>query len=247
MKSKNILILWFIFSVVFIISCEKESADVSEITNYPVFTMTGASEILHPLGTAFTDPGVTAKEGGAIIPVTVDVNGVYSSYSNTTVDGTLANKYEIEYSAINKQGLPGSVMRTVYVAGTGDLVNSIEGLYTSTVSRNGATPAAQYTEMQYVMIWKTGANTYQISDCIGGYYDIGRAYGAGYMASGMTITATDIPTNSFTFGSGVGVGAFGGLCEMNYMTVDAANKTIEFKSTWDSGYNFVVTLKQIAI
>ena len=97
------------------------------------------------------------------------------------------------------------------------------------------------------MIWKTGADTYEISDAIGGYYAIGRAYGNDYMATGMSITANDISANDFTFGSPIGVGAFGGALTMDNMSVDAGAKTIDFQSSWDAGYKFVVTLTQVSL
>ena len=49
-----------------------------------------------------------------------------------------ADIYVETTSAVNQDGYAGEVVRTFWVACTGDLVNSIEGLYTSTVIRNGA-------------------------------------------------------------------------------------------------------------
>ncbi|MCE5347187.1 MAG: DUF5012 domain-containing protein [Bacteroidales bacterium] len=245
-KIYNILIL--ILLVAFISSCEKEltSEGVSRITYFPEMTMTGADVIFLPLGTAYTELGVTATEKGNQINITTSTSGIYHSYSGNTVDANAANKYVLKYTATNSDGFSAFLERVVYVAKTGDLVNSIEGLYTSTVVRNGAS-GAQYTNMKYVMIWKTGTNTYQISDGIGGYYDLGRNYGSTYMASGGIVTANNIAANDFTFGPGFPAGAFGGVVTLTSMSVDAAAKTVTFKSTWDSGYNFVVTLKQVQI
>lgn len=243
----NILIL--ISLVAFVSSCEREltSEGVSKITYYAEMNMTGDQVILLPLNATFTDPGVTATEKGNPINVVQSVSGIFHSYSGNTVDMTTANEYEIKYTATNSDGFSANLYRNVYVAKTGDLVNSIEGLYKSTVKRNGV-GGAQYTNMEYVMIWKTGANTYQISDGIGGYYDIGRGYGSGYMAPGGTVTAVNIPTNNFTFGPNFSVGTFGGVAKLTAMTVNAVARTVTFTSTWDGGpYTFVVTLTQVQL
>lgn len=239
------LILIVVFALGFTFGCEKESKDISSVTDYPVFTMTGNTTIIHQLGTAFVEPGVVAMEGTTPIDVSTSVEGYFTGYSGQTVETNKSDKYQITYSAENKDGFSGSVGRTVWVVNNGDLTTSIEGLYLATVTRNGSL-TAQYTDMKYVIIWKNSANEYQISDCIGGYYDIGRAYGPNYVASGMTITANDITANNFSFGAAVPVGAFGGSCTMDFMTVDAANKTIQFQSTWSSGYTFVVDLEQVS-
>jgi hypothetical protein len=134
---------------------------------------------------------------------------------------------------------------------SGNLVDNIEGLYTSTVVRTAIASGVkltgpQYTNMKYVLISKSG-DKYLLSDAIGGWYEFGRALGVGYRNPGMTITAIDIATNNFTFGSPATVGGFGGTVTMKSMTVDAATKTIVFTSDWTSGYSFLVTLKQVQL
>jgi len=209
----------------------------------------GDAEILLPLGSSFTDPGAVALAGTTNLPVTTTVQGIYAAYSGSAIDPTKGNRYDITYSAANSDGFIANASRTVYVAKTGDLVNSVEGLYTSTVVRNSVV-SAQYADMQYVLIWKISDNTYGISDGIGGYYAIGRGYGDGYIAAGGTITANNIATNDFTFGSGCVVGTFGGGVKFSLLTVDAAAKTLTLKTSWDSGtaiYSFVITLKQVQL
>ena len=235
------------FSVAFLLgACDKEksSEGVSRVTEYPVFEVMGDEVMFHPEGTAFVDPGVSATEGGAELDVEESAVGVFKGYSGTDVDGNVADHYIKSYSAENKDGFAGTATRDVWVATTGDLVSSIEGVYTSTVVRNGSA-SAQYTDMQYILIWKNSDGTYSISDGIGGYYDIGRAYGYAYAASGVVITATDIPNNVFSFNNPFGVGAFGGAANMKDMMVDPGAGTITFTTDWDAGYTFEVTLTQV--
>ena len=244
-KLKYIFQFIAIVTIVFATSCKKESEGISKITYYADFKMAGQPVVYITDGTPFTDPGVTATENGASLPVTTTIAGDYFSYTGTTVDVTSNNRYLITYTATNKDGFPGSVSREVYVVKTGDMVTSLEGIYSSTVVRNGVV-SAQYANMEYVMIRKTGANTYELSDGIGGYYDIGRKYGAGYRAQPATFTANDIPTSNFTFGPSFGVGSFGGVANIMSMTVDATAKTITFQTDWDAGpYTFIVTLTQV--
>jgi hypothetical protein len=82
-----------------------------------------------------------------------------------------------------------------------------------------------------------------MSDGIGGYYAIGRAYGNDYAAP-MDIIANDIPTNNFTIPNYT-VGTFGGVVDNTEFTVNAEAGTIHFVSDWDSGYTFDVTLEQV--
>lgn len=225
-------------------SCEKKYDEFYRITYFPEFVMSGSEVVFHTFGTSFTDPGIKATEGGQEIPVTTVISGDF--FGASSFDANTADRYLYTYTATNSDGFDASTSRLVYNVKTGDMVNSIEGLYTSTIVRNGVV-SAQYRDLKYVLIAKSG-NSYKISDAIGGYYDIGRAYGAGYRASGMTITAKNIAANDFSFAPAtIGVGAFGGSLVMDYMKVDAAAKTIEFQSIWDAGYTFKVTLKQVQL
>jgi hypothetical protein len=248
MKKIKLILAFVALSSLLFTACEKTTDNLSKVTNFPTFTMAGDEFILHPLGTPFTDPGVTATEGGKNIPVTVEVNGAYTGYSEATLDPSIADDYTISYTAKNSDGFKVSITRRVIVAKTGDLTTSIEGLYTSSVKRNGAT-SAQYQDMEYILIWKTsdaGGKTYELSDGVGGYYNIGRGYGLNYLASGAKVIANNIPANDFTF-SPYSIGTFGGVVTMTAMTVDAGTKTINFLCDWvtSSTYNFDITLTQV--
>jgi hypothetical protein len=243
MKNINMKPLFLLsLLAVCVVGCKDDAESISRVTNYPDFTMNGDAFIIHQLGDAFTDPGVTATEAGKDIEVTSSASGTYQGGSS--LDVNTADEYHITYSATNKDGFAGSVGRTVIVANNGDMTTSIEGLYTSTVVRNGSS-SAQYTDMAYVMIWKNTDGTYELSDGIGGYYNMGRGYGTNYVAPGMIVTANDIATNDFTI-TDFGVKTFGGACTTAGFTVDAAAKTINFITTWDVGYDFDVTLTQVA-
>ena len=224
---------------------EPEVSNVSRITYFPEFQFEGGDFTLLPCNSDYTIPPIKAYENGVELPTTTTVEGILGTVPS--VDLTKADNYIETTSAINQDGYPGSVVRNYWIACTGDLVSSIEGLYVSDVVRNAAVNP-QYFNMKYVLIRKVGENQYEISDAIGGYYDIGRLYGAGYRATGAIITANDIPSNNFSFSGPVGVGAFGGTVVIKSMEVDAAAKTIHFISDWYSnGFVFDVTLTQVAL
>lgn len=223
---------------------DPEVSNISKVTFFPTFEYEGGDFAIVPCNTSYTLQPVVATENGVELPTTTTVTGTFTGA--TTFDISVPDKYVITTTAINADGFPGSVTRTIWVVCTGDLVNSLEGLYTSTVVRNGAS-SAQYTDMKYVLITKVGPDQYLLSDAIGGYYAIGRAYGDAYLASGMVITANDIPSNDFSFSGPIGVGAFGGSLTMVTMTVDPVAKTIYFESDWDQGFYFAVTLTQVQI
>ena len=242
MKSLKSVLFLLSFGIT-LVSCtkEKNSEGVSRQTDYPNFTVNGSSEMFVTKGSTYTEPGVTATEGGSSIDVTSAASGNYRGGS--TLDVNVDDHYVVTYSATNKDGFSGSVTRDVYVANTGDLTTSIEGLYTATVVRDGVV-SPQYQDMKYVLIWKNSDGTYELSDGIGGYYAFGRGYGLGYIGAGAKVTANDISANDFSY-EDFSVNTFGGTVTMSNMTVDAANKTINFASTWSFGYVFDVTLTQV--
>jgi hypothetical protein len=92
-------------------SCKKDPVNTedrvggSRVTRFPTFTLNGTAYQSIVVGTTFTDPGATAKEGDT--PLTVTTSG--------TVDATAVGVYTITYSATNKDGFPGTATRTVAV------------------------------------------------------------------------------------------------------------------------------------
>lgn len=94
-----------VFALLFA-SCEKDETEgVSTETTYATFTMNGDRYVSIVKGETFTDPGVTAKEGETDLEVT----------TSGTVNASTPGVYDIVYSAVNKDGFPGSVTRTVAV------------------------------------------------------------------------------------------------------------------------------------
>jgi hypothetical protein len=239
------VILSLLFISTFLVSCDENStADVSKVTNYPEFTLLGDEIVYVQKGSAYTDAGVIVTEGGVEIPYQTTIVGDFRG--GTSIDTDVVDIYRVIYSAQNQDGFSGSIARTVIVYEDSDLTTSIAGLYRSTVVRNGAA-SAQYTDMEYVLVWKNTNGTYSMSDGIGGYYAIGRAYGVGYAAGPVTITANDISTNSFAPIPSFSVGTFGGTAVMSGLTANPSDNTLSFSTEWDAGYTFVVTMTKVVL
>lgn len=91
--------------VLFLSSCEKDTEGLSKETAFANFEMTGDPIMFIKPGATFTDPGVTATENGAALEVK----------RTGTVNTSVAGVYQIDYSAVNSDGYPGTTSRQVVV------------------------------------------------------------------------------------------------------------------------------------
>jgi hypothetical protein len=112
MKSK--IIHFFSLALVLMVfgSCHKDNiisndkqVGISRITYFADLTLLGNQYMSVVKGQAFTDPGATATQSGK--PLTVTVGG--------SVNTTAVGIYVLTYSAVNSDGFPASVTRTVAV------------------------------------------------------------------------------------------------------------------------------------
>ena len=245
---KKIYIFLLLTSGLFFSACvlEDTTGDVSRVTIFPTITLNGSELLFVTMGDTYADEGAVSTVGETEIETTTTyTDGLYAGSAG--VDTSKADKYFVQYSAENEDGFSGSALRTVWVVPpTGDLVTSIEGLYTIDVQRAPTfTPSAQYDDLEYVFIWKISANTYGISGAIGGYYDLGRGYGPAYAATGATIIANDIAANDFSY-TGAFINGFGLAIDISAFTVDAAEQSITYTGSGSFGNGtFKVQLTQV--
>lgn len=151
---KRYLLILIFFALVLASCTKEESENLSTETEFALFTMKGNKFTSVVKGSAYTEAGVTAKEGDKELEVkisgAVDVNNV--------------GVYDIVYSAVNQDGFPGSVTRTVavlpgpeqsnvdisgtynYVAtpGTSTITKLAPGLYQTSTVWNPTTPVSAY-------------------------------------------------------------------------------------------------------
>lgn len=247
---KNLKIAGITMLLFTLFSCSLEPEIHSTVTNYPIMTLKGDALVFVPLGSTYNDPGISAKEGGVEISYTSTAEGYYRH--GKTLDTNIADEYIQTYKATNKDGFSNTITRKVVVYKNGDLVNSIEGIYTSTVTRNGSfLPASQGSSvnMKYIYIFKNTDGTFEISDAFGGWYALGRAIADSHTPFG-TMKATSIPGNLWTFpGNPLTNLYFGGVANLTAVTTDAATKKVVVTCDWvappSTPYKFISTLTQI--
>ncbi|WP_129583019.1 hypothetical protein [Flavobacterium cyanobacteriorum] len=166
------------------------------------------------------------------------------------LDTNVSDIYTQEFTATNQEGFSRTLIREVIVAETGDLTNSIAGLYRSTVFRNGVqgNPASAYTNIEYILIWENEDGTYGISDAFGGWYLFGRAI-PGSETPGGIIIANNIPANDFDFPATLSNSYFGGEAQITQMTVNPADNSIDLTTVWQADvsttYTFDIHLEQV--
>jgi len=252
MKIINKIIKPVVLGLIITLSaCSPEEEISSKVTYYPQIDLIGLDTVFVEEGEPYTELGAVATIDGQEVPYTVTYTGRYRGNVYTgNLDTAVSDIYTATYAAENADGFFGTNTRQVIVAKTGDLVNSIAGLYTSTVFRNGAqgSPASAYTDIEYILIWENTDGSYGISDAFGGWYLFGRAI-ADSETPGTVIVANNIPANDFSFPGTQTNTYFGGTSEMVSMEVDPVAKTIDFVTEWlappSTNYVFAVHLDQV--
>jgi hypothetical protein len=130
---KKFIPLFYSLLTVLFVACNKDEihntddkVGISRVTHFPVLTLNGDRYMTLEAGGTFTDPGIVATEGGATIPYTTEGS------VNTGEVGV----YDITYTAVNKDGFPASLTRTVVVYSTDPsaATNDLSGTYVRTLN-----------------------------------------------------------------------------------------------------------------
>lgn len=193
-KFKYSLIL---ISALIFFSCEKETEGISRVTYYVDLTLKGNPVEFTRLGGLYDEPGWTAIQEGEDVSGDVKVSG--------SVDTNKAGLYNITYSAVNVDGFAKNVTRKVVVYDpTPSPLES--GLYKVSKSSNrtsfgsgpGSAGSSEFSSEPTILIYQVSPGKFYTSDFIGGYYEVGRGYGATYAMTGnfllnddLTITLVD--------------------------------------------------------
>jgi hypothetical protein len=246
---KNYILLIGVLVCLGAVSCEEyeNSATPSEITYLPLIELEGEEKIeLNCNASGFTDPGANAFEQGEPINVETNVVGTYFKSENIN----MPDRYQIRYSAVNEDGIPGLKVREVIwpACNSKDMSEGLEGMYTASVFRthtSGATVDYSNEEFGPFYVVDLGDGKYGFSDVIGGFYEHGYGYGPAYAGTGFVIQANNIATNNFEVVQTNGVGAFGGEITVTDFKVDPIAETISWTAVWSFGYEFDVVLEQI--
>ena len=207
-------------------SCDKKTEDISTITYFVNIELNGDALVFHEKGTPWVDPGFSATEGDDDVTANVVV---------TTPSMNELGYYEITYSATNSDGYAGHVTRNVVVYDGNLSTTDISGEYTSDVVRNSSESYAGNP----VVISKTPVDgVYEISDWIGGFYNIGRGYGAGYAFHGYfqmkSDTEFDIISSTNPWNAP--------LDSVENMVYNPTDNTITYTAKWLGKYNYDISL-----
>jgi len=128
---KKFIPLFYSLLAVLFVACNKDKihntedqVGISRVTHFPVLTLNGDRYMTIEEGGTFTDPGIIATEGGA--PITYTTDG--------SVNTGEVGVYDLTYTAVNKDGFPASLTRTVVIYSTESsaAANDLSGTYIRT-------------------------------------------------------------------------------------------------------------------
>ena len=194
-------------------ACSKEeSMGVSTVTTYATMTLNGQAEIFWPLNTPFVDPGCVAKEGSTDIS---------SKITSTVGDVNVAKggNYTVEYKVLNGDGFAATATRLIHVY---DATAPLNGYYQSKIKRSNNGVIGNRGPYS-ILVFGVGSGNYYIGSLLGGWYNIGSAYGPAYAGAGVIKLNAD---NTFTIVSADKL-AWGYPCLFTApSTYDAATKTL---------------------
>ena len=213
-------------------SCNDDNDELtdSKITYYVNLEMQGDEFVQVPIGSVYNDAGCTATENGADVTSSIVTTGL------DAVDVNKAGLYTVTYSAVNKDGFPASVSRTVAVCDP-SITTDLSGSWTTQGGTQrvygGATvtPFPDYT----ISITKAAPGIFYVSDLFAGYYDQRAGYGSSYACRGYIQLLAD---NSLVCLSS-SVAGWGDSLDDDTFTgnYDPATGTL----TWDEGYAGAMT------
>ena len=226
-------------SVFSLTSCndDKDELTDSRLTYYVNLEMQGDAFVQVPIGTSYTDAGCTATMNGQDVTSRIMTDGL------DEIDVNTAGLYEVTYSAINDDGFPASVSRTVAVcdpsietdlSGTWETQAGTQRIYKETT----ITPFAGFT----CKIKKAAPGIFSVSDFFAGYYDQRAGYGGSYACKGYLQLLADnslVCLDNFVngWGDSIDEGTFVG-------SYDPETETL----TWECGYagsmTFYITLNK---
>lgn len=180
---------------------DKDELTDSRLTNYVVLEIQGDDFVVWPIGTKYVDEGCKATLGGEDAASRLVTEGVED------VDYNTIGFYEITYSAVNDDGFPISVSRTVCVYDP-TYTSDISGKYDTDMAAtvylgkiNGVKDwypfsdwAAGYgntTQCTGLTFQKVVPGIFYCNDLLGGWYWQIRNYGTNYAMTGYVSVDND--------------------------------------------------------
>ena len=215
----------------------KDELTDSRLTYYVKLDMLGDAFVQVPIGSTYTDAGCTATMNGEDATSRIITTGLDAIDTNT------AGLYTVTYSAVNNDGFPASVKRTVAVCDPA-ITTDISGTWTTqagTYRLYGGktnTPFAGYT----CKIQKAAPGIFSVSDFFAGYYDQRAGYGSSYACKGYLQLLADgtlvcLSNGVAGWGDALDEGTFSGA-------YDATTETIQWQCDYAGSMTFYITLNK---
>ncbi|MDR2042721.1 MAG: DUF5012 domain-containing protein [Tannerella sp.] len=209
-------------------ACDKETEGLSKITVPYDITLEGGETVLVELGSPYEEPGYAASgENETDVTNTVVVSGTLNT-------GTIG-RYTLRYTVNNPEGAITVAKRTVIVFDPA----TPTGFYkVSADSYRTSPPSSEYASEPRLLVYQEESGAYFISDFFGGYYSVGRGYGAAYETGGsvkinkageVSLSRSSLTPWGDQFSSVTG-------------TYNADTQVFEIDLVWESGYTFHLIL-----
>lgn len=177
-----ISIMAIVLATTAMVSCDKDTEGLTQITYYPVFTMDGPTDYVAEAGVPYVDPGCTATLDGEDV-----TNGIVVKTS-MDMQNPKPGFYTIDYSYVNADGIENSVSRNVIVATRDDKAS---GFYTVNTDSYRDYNGMTYFGGYQMLVIGDGNGNYHISDMLGGWYQYRAGYGSDYALTGDITIGTD--------------------------------------------------------
>lgn len=226
-------------SVFSLTSCNdsKDELTDSRLTYYVNLEMLGDAFVQVPIGSSYSDAGCTATMNGQDATSRIVTTGIED------IDVNTAGLYLVTYSAINDDGFPASVSRTVAVCDP-SITTDISGTWTTQAGTQRiyggktVTPFADYT----CKITKAAPGIFAVSDFFAGYYDQRAGYGSSYACKGYLQLLADnslvcLSNSVAGWGDSLDEGTFSG-------TYDPATETLKWQCDYAGSMTFYITLNK---
>ena len=226
-------------SVFGLTSCNDDNDELtdSRLTYYVNLEMQGDAFVQVPIGTSYTDAGCKATMNGQDATSRIVTSGL------NAIDVNTAGLYTVTYSAVNDDGFPASVSRTVAVCDP-SITTNIAGTWTTQsgtqriYATGTVTPFPDYS----IKITKAAPGIFYVSDLFAGYYDQRAGYGGSYACKGYLQLLADntlvcLSNGVAGWGDSLDEGTFSG-------SYDPATETLTWQEDYAGSMTFYITLNK---
>ena len=226
-------------SVFGLTSCNDDNDELtdSRLTYYVNLEMQGDAFVQVPIGSSYTDAGCKATMNGQDATSRIVTTGLNS------IDVNTAGLYTVTYSAVNDDGFPASVSRTVAVCDP-SITTNIAGTWTTQTgtqriyATGTVTPFPDYS----IKITKAAPGIFYVSDLFAGYYEQRAGYGGSYACKGYLQLLADntlvcLSNGVAGWGDSLDEGTFSG-------SYDPATETLTWQEDYAGSMTFYITLNK---